>query len=418
MLSKKKYIIPGIVAAVIGIAVFLAIQVKPGNERTHKIRRGHLEVVVNCKGEVKGEKYTEINLPEVICDQQLHIYQFKIADAIPEGKVVKKGDYIAKLDDSQIMTNMRNMMQEKEKVDSDLRDAMLDSAVVLSQRREAITNARLDLEYLKIDLEQSKYESEAYQRKTQMSYQKAEIEVDKINRNYLLERNRMKLRVTRHKDRVAEYQGRITKYQAALAATTITTPEDGIVMFTKDRNGKAYGKDSQIDIWRPSIATLPDMSVVITETFVREIDVSKLEPGDSVRITIDALPDKVFWGKVIKIANIGEDHKDFDMKVFRVVIRFERSDRDMKPGMNANSDIVVASYHDQLLVPRKAIFSKNGKQILYLKKEGAITEQEIGLVAENDQFVVVDKVIQEGDVVLLYQPEEFKIETEKVASSR
>lgn len=418
MLNKKGYIILVTLAAVIGIAVYLAVQVKPGNEKTHKIRRGNLEVVVNCKGEVKGEKYTDINLPDVICDEQMHIYQFKIADAIPEGKAVKKGDYIAKLDDGQIMTNMRNMMQEKEKVDSDLRDAVLDSAVTLSQRREAITNARLDLEYLKIDLEQSKYESEAYQRKTQMSYQKAEIEVDKINRNYLLERNRMKIRVARHKDRVVEYQGRIAKYQAALAATTITTPEDGIVMFTKDRNGKAYGKDSQIDIWRPSIATLPDMSVAITETFVREIDVSKIELGDSVRITIDALPDKVFWGKVFKIANIGEDHKDFDMKVFRVVIRFERSDKDMKPGMNANSDIVVASYHDQLLVPRKAIFSKNGKQILYLKKGGAVTEQEIGPVAENDQFVVVDKGIQEGDVVLLYQPEEFGIETEKVASSR
>lgn len=416
MLTKKKYILLGTLVGVIGIAIFLTFQAKPGKEKTHKIRKGNLEVVVNCKGEVRGEKYTDINLPDVICDEEMHIYQFKIADAIPEGKVVKKGDYIAKLDDGQIMTNMRNMMQEKEKVDSDLRDAVLDSAVVLSQRRESINNAKLDLEYLKIDLEQSKFESEAYQRKTHMSYQKAEIEVDKINRNYLLERNRLKLRVARHKDRVNEFQGKIAKYQAALAATTITTPEDGIVMFTKDRNGKAYGKDSQIDIWRPSIATLPDMSVAITETFVREIDISKIVMGDSVRISIDALPDKFFLGKVNKIANIGEDHKDFDMKVFRVIIRFERSDKDMKPGMNANSDIVIASYRDQLLVPRKAIFSKNGKLILYIKKGSNITEQEISLVGENEQFVIVDKVIQEGDVVLLYQPEEFRAEAVKVSN--
>jgi multidrug efflux pump subunit AcrA (membrane-fusion protein) len=301
-------------------------------------------------------------------------------------------------------------------MDADLRNVVLDSTVNLSQKREDINNAKLDLEYLKIDLEQSKYESEAYQRKTQMSYQKAEIEVDKIRRNYLLARNRLKLQVTRFEDRVADYQGRINKYQAALSATTITTPEDGIVMFAKDRNGKAYGKDSQIDIWRPSIAILPDMSVAITETFVREIDISKIELGDSVRIAIDALPDKTFWGKVIKIANIGEDHKDFDMKVFRVLIRFERSDKDMKPGMNANSDIIVASYRDKLLVPRKAVFSKNGKQIVYLKKGGNITEQEIVVIAENEQFGVVENVIQEGDVVLLYQPDEFKPEVEKVAS--
>ncbi len=416
-LSKNKYLILGAAVVIIGLAVFLVFRIKPGVLKTQKIKRGNLEVLVNCKGEVKGEKYTEINLPDVICDEELHVYQFKIADVVLEGKAVKKGDYIAKLDDSQIQNNMREIMLEKEKMDADLKNVILDSTVNLSQRREAINNAKLDLEYVKIDLEQSKYESEAYQRKTQMNYQKAEIEVEKIRRNYLLDKNRAKLQVTRYQDRVADRQKRIDKYQAALAATTITTPEDGIVMFTKDWTGKAYGKDSQINIWRPLIATLPDMSVAITETFVREIDISKIEMGDSVRIKIDALPSKSFIGKVVKIANIGEDHQDFDMKVFRVVIRFERSDKDMKPGMNANSDIIVASFRDQILVPKKAIFAKKGKPVVYLKKGGNITEEEIQVVAENDQFSVVKNDIQEGDVVLLYQPKEFQVEIIKVASN-
>src|SRR5450759_2392889 len=102
MFNKKKYLILGVIVAMIGIAVYLFFQLKPGDEKSQKIRKGNLEVVVNCKGEVKGEKYTEINMPDIICDEELHVYQYKIADAIPEGKVVKKGDYIAKLDDSQI----------------------------------------------------------------------------------------------------------------------------------------------------------------------------------------------------------------------------------------------------------------------------------------------------------------------------
>ena len=416
MANRTKYILLGIAAVFITIAVFLAFQIKPGKAKSQKIRKGNLEVVISCKGEVKGEKYTEINLPDIICDEDLHVYQYRIADAILEGKAVKKGDYIARLDDSQLNTNMQNLLLEKEKMDADMRNVILDSTVNLSQKREAINDAKLDLEYVKIDLEQSKYESEAYQRKTQMNYQKSEIAVDQVRRGYLLERNRLKLQVKRFQSWVAERQQRLDKYQAALAATTITTPEDGIVMFTKDRNGKAYGKDSQIDIWRPSIATLPDMSVALTETFVREIDISKVELGDSVRITIEALPDKIFWGKVVTIANIGEDHQDFDMKVFRVLIRFEQSDKDMKPGMNANSDIIVASYHNQLLVPRQAIFTKKGKSVVYLKKGGDITEQQIEILAENEQFCAVKNDIKEGDVVMLYQPEEFQPEIEKVAS--
>ena len=416
MLKKRKYQIVLTALAVIGIAALVWFQVRPADGKFYKVKRGNLEVIVTSKGEVKGDKYTEINLPAALCNQELRVYQLKFMDVILEGKAVKKGDYIAKLDESQFATMMRDIMQQKEKMDADLRNAVLDSTVTLSGKREAVSNGKLDLEYLKIDLDQSKYESEAYQRKTRLSYQKAENEIGKLRRDYLLERNRLKIQVGRYKSKVTEFQDKINKYMEALASTTIKAPEDGIVMFAKDWMGKTYGKDSEINIWNPLVATLPDMSVAISETYIREIDISKVQLNDSVRITIDALPDKVFFGKVIKIATIGEDHKDFDMKAFKVVVRFEKSDKDMKPGMTVNNDIIVASYKDKLLVPLKALFSKNGKQIVYLKRGGSITEQEIRLVAENEQYGVVENEIQEGDVVLLYQPEKFKIEVEKVAS--
>ena len=417
MSKKKKNLILIAVLAVIGIAVLILFLIKPATGKFYKVKKGDLEVVVNCKGEINGEKFTEINLPDAVCNEDLRVYQLKITDVILEGKVIKKGDYIAKLDDGPFSNMMHDVVQQKEVMDADMRNVLLDSAVSLTGRREDINNAMLDLEYLKIDLEQSKYESAAYQRKTQLQYQNAEIGVEKIRRDYLLEKNRLKLLVGRFKTRVAEFQDRIDKYQEALTATTITAPEDGILMFAKDWSGKSYGKDTEINIWRPLIATLPDMSVVITETYIKEIDISKIQLNDSVRITIEALPDKVFWGKVIKIATIGEDHKDFDMKAFKVIIRFDRADKDMKPGMSANNDIIINSYKDKLLIPLKAVFSKNGKQIVYLKRGGDITEQEITTVAENEQFVVVDKVIKEGDIVLLYQPDEFKVEIEKVASN-
>ncbi|HCY41717.1 MAG TPA: hypothetical protein DHV48_10235 [Prolixibacteraceae bacterium] len=418
MLKNKNYrIIAVLIVVFIAVAIFFALQEKPESGKTYTVKRGNIETVITSKGEVKGEKYTEINLSPEICDQELRVYQLKIVDLILEGKAVKKGDYIAKLDESQIMNMMRTRIQDKEKFDADLRNAVIDSTVNLSRKREGLTNAKLDLDYLKIDLEQSKYESEAYQRKTQMSYQKAEMNIEKIRRDYLLDRNRLKIQVGRYQQRANQLQMQIEKYQKALAATKITAPEDGIVMFAKDWSGKSYGKDTEISIWRPLIATLPDMSVVITETYIREIDIAKVELNDSVRITIDALPDKVFHGNVIKIATIGEDHKDFDMKAFKLIIRFERSDKELKPGMTANNNIIVGNMKDQLLVPRKAIFTKNGKQIVYLKRGGKIVEHEIDLIIENDEYGAIGKSLKEGDVVMLYQPEKFKTESQKVASN-
>jgi len=245
MLKNKNYrIIAVLIVVFIAVAIFFALQEKPESGKTYTVKRGNIETVITSKGEVKGEKYTEINLSPEICDQELRVYQLKIVDLILEGKAVKKGDYIAKLDESQIMNMMRTRIQDKEKFDADLRNAVIDSTVNLSRKREGLTNAKLDLDYLKIDLEQSKYESEAYQRKTQMSYQKAEMNIEKIRRDYLLDRNRLKIQVGRYQQRANQLQMQIEKYQKALAATKITAPEDGIVMFAKDWSGKSYGKDT------------------------------------------------------------------------------------------------------------------------------------------------------------------------------
>lgn len=408
MFKQKKYIIPA--AAILAVAIILLVvfKLKPNSGKYYKVKRGNLEVVVNSKGEINGEKYTEINLPEEVCDENLRVYQIKILDAILEGKEVKKGDYVAKLDEGMFANMMQDVMKQKEMVDADLNNAVIDSAVNLNAKREDITNALLDLEYNKIDLEQSKFESQAYQRKTQMQYQKAEINVEKLRRDYLLEKNRMKMRVSRFQDRASEFQRRIDKYRQAIAATTVKAPEDGIVMFAKDWSGKSYGKDSEIIIWRPLLATLPDMSTVTTEMYIREIDISKIHLNDSVRITIEALPDRVFWGKVTYIATIGEDHKDFDMKAFKVIIRLDKNDKDMKPGMSSNNDIIIASYSDRLLVPLKAIFTRNGKQVVYVKNGANIEQTEVQSVAQNDEFAAIDKNIQEGELILLYQPEEFR----------
>jgi len=417
MLKQKKYIIPIAVLIFFGVVLLLVSKLSPAADRQYKVKKGNLEVVINSKGEINGEKYTEINLPSVICDESLRVYQFKITDVTQEGKEVKKGDFIAKIDEGAFANQMQSIITQKEVVDAELKNAMIDSAVSMNGRRENIKNALLDLQYNKIDLEQSKFESEAYQRKTKMQYQKAEISLDKLRRDYLLEKNRLKMRVGRSEERVADFDAKIKKYEVAIASTTITAPDKGIVMFAKSRStGKSLGKDSEMDIYRPLVATLPDMSSVVTETYIREIDIAKINVNDSVRITFGALPDKVFWGKVFFIATIGEDHKDFDMKAFKVKIRFDKTDKDMKPGMSSNNDIIVASYSNRLLVPLKAVFTLNKKQIVYVKQGTEIISKVVKTIAQDDEFAVVENNIQEGDIVLLYHPEGIDEPSDEVAS--
>lgn len=403
-MEKKKPILIGSIVAIILIAASVILMESTESGNSKLIKRGTLQAVVTARGEVQGENSVRIEIPDILQDNQLRVWSFKINDLIPEGKKVKKGDFIAQLDPSQLMNNMRERQTEKERFDADLRNAIIDSTVNLTAKREDITNAKLELQYKQIDLDMAEFESGAEKRKAKMAYQKAQIALDKTKRDYLLEANRMKTRILRYESYAKRLEEIVDKFQRALAELRITSPGNGIVMIGEDFLGKKLTKDSQISTWMPLLATLPDMSSAIVETYIKEIDITKINLGDSAKITVDAIPNKIFTGKVIKVANMGEDKSGFDMKVFRVVIRFDNVDSDLKPGMTCNNDIIFANYENQLLAPLKSIFSKGKNRFVYLKRKGEIIEQSVQTGAEDDENTVILNGLQEGDRVLLYQP--------------
>jgi RND family efflux transporter MFP subunit len=408
MAKNRKYIITGgiVIIAVITTAIFYFTRTADKTPKYYEVKRGKFEALLSCKGEINGLIATEIRAPKILGDRDLQLWQMKILDLAQDGKNVKKGDFIIQLDASRIMSGMREEQQGLEKEMADLNNAKIDSTVTLTQKREEIKNALLDLEYNKIDLEQSVYESEAYQRKAQMTYQKALNEIAKKQRDYQLEKNRLKIRVSRSAEWVERRQKKIEKFQQAMAAARITAPEDGIVIFGKSWDGKKYSKDDDVSTYEfaPPIATLPDMSKVISEIYVKEIDISKIKVGDSVRVTFDALTEVMIKGTINTIARVGESHKDFDMKAFKVIIHLDKTDEGLKPAMSSNNDIVLANSDNVISVPLISVFKENGDKYVYLKTAESMKKQQIKTSFENEEFVLVEEGLNEGDLVVMEPP--------------
>ena len=405
MTTNKKYLITGgviLIAIVVAASVYFSFSTEK-SEKYYEVKKGKFEAVLSCKGEINGLVATVIRAPKILGDRDLRLWQMKILDLTQDGKNVRKGEFIVQLDASQIMSGMREEEQNFEKQMADLNNAKIDSAVTLTNRREEIKNALLDLEYNKIDLEQSVYESEAYQRKAQMTYQKAENSIEKKRRDYKLEQNKLKMRVRRTADDVEESKERIEKFKEALKAARITAPEDGIVIFGKSWDGKKYSKDDDVSTYEfaPPIATLPDMSKVVSEIYVKEIDIAKIKVGDSVRVSFDALEGTVIKGSIKTIARVGESHKDFDMKAFKVIIHLDKTDEGLKPAMTSNNDIILANADNVVSVPLISVFKENGSKYVYLKTNDGIKKQEIKTGFENEESVLVETGLKEGDLVVL-----------------
>ena len=401
--KRKHIIITAIVFCVIVIAAFAGSLSSGKSEKFFVVEKGAFEATLNCKGEINGLVATPIPMPKILGDRDLRIWQLKILDLAQDGKYVKKGDFIIQLDASQIISGMREEQQNLETEEADLKNAKIDSTVRLTALREDIKNAKLDLEYNKIDLEQSIYESAAYQRKAQMTYKKAENLIAKKQRDYLLEQNKLKMQVARSEEKVKRSTERISKFQQAMQAARITAPEDGIVIFGESWDGTKYSKDGDISTWSngPPIATLPDMSEVISETYVKEIDISKINVGDKVRVSFDALEGVIIDGNIKSIARVGEDHKDFDMKVFKVIIHLNESNEGLKPAMSSNNAIILADEQEALYVPINAIIKENGENFVYLRKHNNKEKTLVTVGFENEEFIQIKSGLKEGDKVIL-----------------
>jgi HlyD family secretion protein len=184
-----------------------------------------------------------------------------------------------------------------------------------------------------------------------------------------------------------------------------------MVIYARDRFGIKIQVGSVLTPWSPIIATLPDMTRMISETYINEIDIAKIKVGQKVKLTIDAFPDKELKGEVISVANIGQPMPKSDSKVFSVNIRVFGSDPDLKPAMTTGNLIQTGVYSNKLYVPTEAVFETDSTKFVY-RKTSRITRQIVDLGEENEDHVIVNKGVAEGEILLLNEPEKLEdIET-------
>src|SRR5690349_9005103 len=192
--------------------------------------------------------------------------------------------------------------------------------------------------------------------------------------------------------------------QDVMASFTIKAPTPGMVIYVREWNGKKKGVGSQWSPWDPTVATLPDLAQMESDTYVNEVDVRKIAVGQKVGVSLDADPTKKLRGTVTAVANVGEQRPNQDSKVFEVKINVEQSDTTLRPGMTTSNAIETASIQNVLSVPLEAVTSDGGLSFVYKREGGHVVKQQIETGVMNDNDIVVKRGLAKGDKVLLVPP--------------
>ena len=406
-LSKRNKIFlfsaTGLVLVVVLAGFFKA---KPASV-IHTVKKEDFESIIACKGEIQSEKAVFITVPDVIGDRTLEIYDTQIKDLIPEGSIVKKGDYVALLDQGRIKQLKESTEETLKRVLFNYNDEKIDTAVDLVALRNGLEQFVFDLELKKIEMEQAVFESPAFQRRAQMAYERAQRQLDARIRAYQMTQKTFRIQVNREEERVKELTLRVQKYQQAFDEARITAPKDGMLIY-----GRTFGRGgsrkltigSYVSRQSPLIATLPDLSVLVSETYVEEIYISKIKVGDSARIFIDALKNQEKTGVISNISNVGQEMTGFDSKVFKVNIRISSDNNRIKPAMTTNNEIIISREQNVLVIPRQALFTDGARQFVYLKEFGGVKVRDVECGNQSAKFVVVNKGLEEGDKIYLSKP--------------
>jgi multidrug efflux pump subunit AcrA (membrane-fusion protein) len=415
---KRTIIISLAVVAATLVAMFVINKLtskKDGDHLFTEAIKGDFEIAISASGEILPENSIDIKAPEISMGRDFHAADLKISDMVPEGTEVKEGDYIATLDRTQFDNTLKDERERLSTFRNNLEMRKLDTAVTLTVLRDAIKNQKHTVEEAEITLRNSKFEPPTTIRQAEINFDRQKRILEQKGRGYELKVAQAKRDIATQTMWYNRIDRRVASLEEVLAGFTIKAPSSGMVVYKRDHHGTKIKTGSSINAFEKTVATLPDLSSLLSKIYISEIEITKVKPGMNVDIRVDAYPSRQFSGKVYSVANIGEKLENTDTKVFEVMVKIEGSDPALRPSMTTSNKVVIRTFSDVIYIPTECVHAEaDGIPFVYTKNK---TRQIVITGESNDKNIVIERGLKPKQAVYLIQPEnaeDFKLEGEEL----
>jgi hypothetical protein len=261
------------------------------------------------------------------------------------------------------------------------------------------------VEEKQIVLDQSKFEPPATIKQNEINLDKAVRAYEQAVENYKIKKNQNIEKMRQVYAELRKVQGEMNNMNKLMELFNVIAPEPGMVIYDKGWDGRPIKAGSQISMWDPTVATLPDLETMLSKTYVNEVDVRKIKAGQKVVVGLDAFPDKKLSGNVTRVANVGEQRPNSDAKVFEVMVEIEGVDPALRPSMTTSNKIIAQVLDSVLFVPLESLHSDSDSVTYVFKKNGInVVKQEVLVSQTNNNDAVISMGLSLGDRVYISIP--------------
>lgn len=267
----------------------------------------------------------------------------------------------------------------------------LSQAQAVAQLRAARARAQVALDRARRDLEQGRALA------TSNLLSRKEL----ADRESAFEQARLELQATEEQLRIIESMGVSSRVQTL----EVVAPAAGTVIALGAEEGESVLAGTGTLGGGTELVTIADLSRLMIEATVNEVDIGKVELEQPVTITVDAYPNESWGGRISHIAPAARVEEDTRVRVFDVEVEVLNPDARLRPGMTANIDIQGPRKEGALTVPIEAVFRKRGRDVVYqiVGDRPVETPVTVGLVDIARAEIV--EGLSEGDRVALEEPE-------------
>ena len=212
-------------------------------------------------------------------------------------------------------------------------------------------------------------------------------------------------RLKQARAQVMQSQASLKQLEEQLSYTTIVAPMDGVILSRDVEMGDAVSSILVLGSTATLVMTEGDTTEVYVQGKVDEADIAHVYMAQPARIKVESFRDRVFQGKVTKIAPLGVE-KD-NVTTFEVRVSIDNPGGELKANMTANAEILLDEHKGVLTVPENAVIYDNQKkasiEIPDKKHKEGKRKIPITVGLSNGSVTEIMSGLKEGDQVLLQQ---------------
>jgi HlyD family secretion protein len=403
----------------IGLAIVIAIGFAFSRSRLviagddiplSQVKHGDLTLEVHGIGELSATHTMMLTAPAV-GGGALQITKL-LAGRLP----VKKGDVIIEFDPSEQLYKLEQSRSELLQAEQEIIKAKADAAVLAAEDKVALLKARYDVRQAELDVQKKEIESAIDGSKHEAALTEAKRLQTELQSDVESHKASGRASVYLAQEKYNKSKLEMEQAQQNIDKMHVAAPMDGLISIQKnmDASGGFFFTGMSLPDYRAgdqanagsAIAQVVDPSGLELTSQINERDHSNVKEGQSVTVVFDALPGRTYHGAVKRVGGMTA-HQVFEGNTgggtFDVTIQLADADARLRSGMTAQLLFLGDTRKNALYVPRQALFLKDGKHILYVKRGKNYAQQEVKIEGETESRAVIEG-LSAGTQVAMIDP--------------